>query len=221
MGFAYLRRRYVSKEEATNLLLLRVFSLGKRSEQFYDAITNHWRYVGNIRLIAGPDLATSTIEPHEFLDYLTGKLDNQFIDSEETLERRLAEIDYNPDHDTRYRVGEFFCYHDTWKTVLSRLACTHDAILMDLRGFSEENAGCIFEISALANLVSLDQIVFVIDETTDEPFLQEVLQQVWQELAPSSPNRQSARPATVFRFEGSIRGGLPDLLKAVSAAAVA
>src|SRR6185503_4308267 len=74
------------------LLLLRVFALGKRSERLFEVLGSYWRHVGSIQLIAGPDLATKTIEPHEFLDLLTGKLARRFIDGPATLDRRLAEM---------------------------------------------------------------------------------------------------------------------------------
>jgi hypothetical protein len=115
--------------------LLRVFSLGRRSERLFDALATHWRHVGNIRLIAGPDLATTTVEPHEFLGFLSGKLARRFIDGPETLDLRLSETDLEPDPDGRFRVSDYFCYDDTWLTVLSRLADESDAVLMDLRGF--------------------------------------------------------------------------------------
>ncbi len=51
---------------------------------------------GHIRLIAGPDLATSTVEPHEFLDFLSGKLGRRFISGPETLARRLSETEAAP-----------------------------------------------------------------------------------------------------------------------------
>ena len=40
--------------------------------------------------------------------------------------------------------------------VLSRLVHESDAVLMDLRGFSRGNAGCVFELQELARLVPLD-----------------------------------------------------------------
>jgi hypothetical protein len=61
-----------------------VFSLAKRSERLFDAFGAHWRYLGPIQLISGPDLATTTIEPHEFLEFLTGKLARRFIGNRET-----------------------------------------------------------------------------------------------------------------------------------------
>jgi hypothetical protein len=45
------------------LLLLRVFGFGQRSSRLMDLIATRWRYIGDIFLIAAPDLAAGTIEP--------------------------------------------------------------------------------------------------------------------------------------------------------------
>ena len=87
-------------------------------------------------MIAGPDLATTTIEPHEFLDFVSGKLDRRFIDNGRTLDLRIDQMDLAPDREGQFRVTEFFCHDDTWKMTLARLADESDAVLMDLRGFS-------------------------------------------------------------------------------------
>jgi hypothetical protein len=89
-----------------------------------DAFAKEWRYAGSIRLIAGPDLATSTVEPHEFLDFLSGKLARPFIPGSVMLDQRLAESEPRRDFDLRYRVSDFFCRDDTWKMVLARLAAS-------------------------------------------------------------------------------------------------
>jgi hypothetical protein len=149
----------------------------------------HWRYLGSIRLIAGPDLAAATMEPHEFLDFLSGKLARRFIDTPQTLDLRISEMDNQPDRDGQFRVNDFFCYDDAWKMVLSRLISTSDVVLMDLRSFSSQNAGCIFEINELINTVTLERMLFIIDETTDEDFLRQVLQQAWDGMGSTSPNR--------------------------------
>ena len=89
--------------------------------------------------------------------------------------QRLRERDTRPDRDLRLRVNDFFCYDDTWKMVLSRLVHESDAVLMDLRGFSRRNAGCVFELHELVRLVPLDRVVFVVDRRTDETLLAETL----------------------------------------------
>jgi hypothetical protein len=176
------------------LLLLRVFSLGKRSASLFDAFSRLWRYTGPIQLIAGPDLANSTVEPHEFLDFLGGRLQRRFITGPATLDRRLAETSLRPDPDSRFRVFEFFCHTDTWQMVLRRLVGQSDAVLMDLRGFTRTSKGCIFELHELLDAVPLKRVLLVVDHTTDYDFLADVLQQGWIHISGDSPNRIDVGP---------------------------
>ena len=87
------------------------------------------------------------MEPHEFLDFVSGTMARRFIDSAQTLELGISQMDLQPDSDNRLRVNDFFCHDDTWRMTLARLADECDAVLMDLRGFSDQHAGCIFEIN--------------------------------------------------------------------------
>jgi hypothetical protein len=216
-----LGRRLAAIEEAPELLLLRVFSLGKRSERLFDAVATHWRHVGGIRFIAGPDLATTTVEPHEFLDFLTGKLARRFIDGPQTLELRISETDSKPDRDGRYRVNDFFCHDNTWTVVLSRLVNDSDAVLMDLRGFSSQNQGVIHEIRELINTARLERVVFVVDGTTDERSLRQTFEDSWKQMPPTSPNRSfTPDQITLFQLTGSYDGEVRELLRALCDAAL-
>lgn len=218
-GFTLVGRRAGPASKSPKLLLLRVFSLGKRSELLYDALGMHWRHAGSIWLIAGPDLATTTVEPHEFLDFLSRKLARRFIDGPQTLRLRLSEADIDPDRDGRYRVNDFFCHDDTWRMVLSHLVEDSDAVLMDLRGFSPQNDGCVFEIDELINTVLLGRVVFIIDETTDEPFLRHTAQRAWDRMRLTSPNRLSVSgQLRLFRFTGSRSSELQQLLRTLCVA---
>jgi len=217
IGFAAPSQRDAAG--APRLLLLRAFSPGPLSERLFDAVTLHWRYAGSVQLIAGPDLATTTIEPHEFLDFLRGRLARRFIDGPETMDRRFAEVDLAPDHDGRFRVNEFFCYDDTWRAVLRRLATTSDVAVMDLRGFSRQHAGLAFEIQALIHTVELARILILVDASTDQAHLAEIAEDAWRTLPADSPNRASASPALrLFPAAGAHRAPLP-LLRALAAAA--
>jgi hypothetical protein len=187
-GFWLLRVR--RNPAGPRLLLLRVFALGRRSERLYDGLGKQWRAVGSIQMIAGPDLATTTVEPHEFLDFITGKLSRRFIDSGPSLDLRISQMDVEADGDGRFRVTEFFCHDDTWKLALGRLAGESDVVLMDLRGFSQSNAGCIFEINELFDLVPLQRVVFVIDDSTDQDFMRETMKRAWRQIKERSPNRR-------------------------------
>ncbi len=221
IGFQIASRSRAEDSPPPKLLLLRVFSLGRRSERLFDALSKHWLRVGSIRLIAGPDLATSTVEPHEFLDFLSGRLARRFIDGHQTLDLRLSEMDTRPDWDGRFRVTDFFCHDDTWRMAVVRLIGESSAVLMDLRGFSRENSGCRYEIAELLNVAPLPRLIFVIDGTTDVSLLEQVTRESWSRLRSSSPNRDRATAQVgLFRLTGFRSGELERLLHQLCAATV-
>ncbi|WP_306532537.1 hypothetical protein [Geobacter sp.] len=201
------------------LLILRVFSLGKRSEELFDAVTRHWRYLGDVRLIAGPDLAMATVEPHEFLDFVSGRLDRQFIDGPDALTRRLKELDTRPDFDGRFRVNDFFCHDDTWQMTLARLVGTSDVVLMDLRGFSPQNAGCAYELHELVATAPLERVIIAMDATTDAGFLEQTLRDAWGAMPAGSPNRSAKADAKIVRLPPTGDQGLFALLGLLCTAA--
>jgi hypothetical protein len=219
LGFRWFSR-HPKPANPPCLLLLRVFSLGRRSEQLFDAVSTHWRYLGRIQMIAGPDLATTTIEPHEFLDYVSGRLGHNFIDSPEKLESALAANKHEPDRDGRYRVAEYFCYGDTWQMVMRRLEDSCEVVLMDLRGFSPQNQGCIFEINTLINHMPLNQVIFTVDETSDQEFLRRTIDSAWKNVSIHSPNRDLEDPSvTFFRYHSGKDLPLERLLETLCQAA--
>jgi hypothetical protein len=200
------------------LLLLRVFALGRRSERLFDTVGSYWRHAGSIQLIAGPDLITKVVEPHEFLDFVSGRLARRFVDGPEALERRFSELDLGRDRDGRFRVNEFFCHDHTWRDVLSRLVRQGDTVLMDLRSFSPANAGVTFEVEELLNQVPLERVVFATDRTTSREFLSEVVEQACGRLRPSSPNQGKPVRLRLLDVENSTSGARK-LLASLCAAA--
>lgn len=185
LGFRTLERGGASA--APGLLVLRAFSLGRRSERLFSAVTKQWRHVGSVQLICGPDLATTTVEPHEFLDFLHGRISRRFIDGPAALEQRMQERDLAPDPDGRFRVNEFFCYDDVWRTVFARLLAVSDAVLMDLRGFSPQSPGLAFEVRELVRSAPLQRVVLLVDRHTDRAYLDEIAQEAWEGREPGIP----------------------------------
>ena len=205
--------------ESMTLLQLRVFALGKRSERLFDRLRKHWQYAGSIMLVAGPDLVTSTVEPHEFLDFVSGQLGRWFVADSQDLERRIVVAEKAPAADGRFRVNEFFCHSNTWRMTMERLAAASDAVLMDLRSFTQANQGCIFELSRLLDGIDLRQIVFLVDETTDLPFLETTLQRLWLRLSSDSPNQSALSPtARLFPIETQSERELSGLLRLLMSA---
>jgi len=176
------------------LLLLRVFGFGRRSRRLLDLLGARWRLIGSIDLIAAPDLASRTIEPATFMGFVRGRLANFFIQNDAQLEARFATLDHKPDPDARYRVNPLFCGNDMWKAAVVRLMRDASLVVMDLRGFSPERRGCIYELQTLLDVVSLERLVFLVDVTTHINELSAILLERWQELRADSPNIELDNP---------------------------
>jgi hypothetical protein len=220
-GFRLLRALEENDTPSSRLLLLRVFSIGSRSERLFAGFTKLWRHMGSVRMIAGPDLATSTVEPHEFLDFVAGRLQRRFITGPDTLEQRLRETEQGRDVDGRFRVADFFCHDDTWQMTLRRLEKDSDVVLMDLRSFSQSNRGCVFEIHELLDVVPLHHIVFVVDRTTDEHFVAQVFADAWAAVTKGSPNWNDPAPRIrLYHFDGHVGQDIPALVAVVASAGI-
>lgn len=200
------------------LLLLRVFSLGRRGESLFGRFSPRWRYTGPMLMVGGPDLAAAAVEPHEFLDFLAGRLQRQFITGPAALEQRLATMSPRPDPDHRFRVFEFFCHTDSWQPVLRRLVGDSDVVMMDLRGFTAAKVGCIFELHALLDSVRLDRVLLVVDDTTDRDSLTRVLHDGWSQLSTDSPNRSDVSPCVrLYHLEQPGAGSIGGLVATLAA----
>jgi hypothetical protein len=199
---AIYRRTRSPCHASQGLCFLRVFALGRRSESLLEAVARYWRGIGSIQMIAGPDLATGTVQPHQFLDFLGGNLEQHFVSNNDSLTRAMAELDDQPDRDGRFRINSLFCYEDTWQAALPRLVQSGETVMMDLRGFCAENAGCQDELRFLALEVPLQQCLLIVDKSTDREFLQQTLAEALASTAVNSSNA-SDPPAQfrIFEFE--------------------
>lgn len=139
-------------------------------------------------LVAGPNVAQSQMEPHEFFHYTSGQLDRQFIRSEEDFLQRMRESEEGMGPDGRFRIHEFFCHDDTWRYTVAGLLNNTVAVLMDLRGFYKANQGCLFEIEELLHLVPVQRILLLVDKSTEQELLNRKIQEVWAKLPISSIN---------------------------------
>jgi hypothetical protein len=70
----------------------------------------------------------------------------------------------------------FFCFDNTWRVTVARLIRESDAILMDLRGFTQANRGCAEELRAVFAEASMDRVLLMIDPSTDISQLEGALQ---------------------------------------------
>lgn len=196
--FSLLRKRKI-RSQAPRLLLLRVFALGDDSRNLFERIMRYWRYAGSIQMISGPDLATTTIEPHELIAYVSGQLNNAFCEDEDSIKTNIAKADLLPDLDSTHRVNEFFCRDNNWKQVLKGLVNSSDLVLMDLRRFSNAFNGCKYEIKALVNWFPMAKTIFIVDEFTDIEFTKATFIEGFEAADPNSVNLKSTTKITLFK----------------------
>ncbi|HMO46224.1 MAG TPA: hypothetical protein PKB14_09360 [Rubrivivax sp.] len=157
------------------LLLLRVFGDTARSEALFDRLVARWRWFGPVTMIAAPDVIARTVDPGDFLRFAAGDIGSTFVTTPQDLERRLAALDTAPDPDGRFRVNEFCCRDSSWQATVVQLIERADAVVMDLRGFNAQRAGCEFELGELARRRRPQQVVLLVDASTErarlEPWL--------------------------------------------------
>jgi hypothetical protein len=158
---------------ARTLLLLRVFGYVARTERLFDRVAARWRLFGPVTVIAAPDVVARTVDPGDFLNFVTGRTSDSFVQSQADLDARLASLDLAPDPDGRYRVNDFCCRDNTWQaTVLMQQA---DAVIMDVRGVTAARRGCDFELQQLACRLPGPKIVLVVDHTTDRAVIERAM----------------------------------------------
>ena len=63
---------------------------------YFDRLGRHWRYVGSLQVVTGPDVAHTTVQPHQLLDFLAGRLKKHFIGTANAIEARVRERTERP-----------------------------------------------------------------------------------------------------------------------------
>jgi hypothetical protein len=163
-GMGLAARWRARRGRPPTLLVLRVFHQDALARSLFDHVAERWRLSGNTVLIAGTDLADRTLDADDIFRFLDRKLAQRFIASPADIPRRIAEFDMTADIDGRYRVNECYCHDTMWQDALQALVRFSDVVLMDLRGFQAHNAGCRYELAALAGASHELRVVVLIDD---------------------------------------------------------
>ena len=208
-----------TRDAAVRLLLLRTFGARRRSTRLLRDVTRQWRWVGSVELIIAPDLASETLNPDEFLDFLVFRLSRRFVRDQNTIAGRVAELDLRPDRDGRYRVNELMCHDDTWRPTVEAMISTANVILLDLRGFGTGNFGVVDELERLVSLVPLQKIVALVDTSTDPTALRNALGRAAAVAPQGSPLDRDPAPALRVALNPDTRVGARRLLGALAASA--
>ncbi|HLZ31677.1 MAG TPA: hypothetical protein VKV73_30515 [Chloroflexota bacterium] len=196
---ADLERRYPIHSPLT-LLALRVFGT-PRLDDFVE-LTDHWRWLGSIQQLDGPDTAGNKAE--DVVRYLRGRLDQSIVADDTALEARLGSIRATLDPQLRFPLNSMQCTDATWQTALDRMLRTADAVVMDLAGFSNRNLGCVYELGQIIERIPVHRVILIVDDDADMPCLREVLDQAWRGLSPASPNSSTSPYIRAVRLRAEV-----------------
>jgi hypothetical protein len=170
------------------LLLLRVFGRVDRREKLLDTLDDTWRRIGRVDLIAGTDLAMRAMGSRMLESFLLRRTDEQFLKTAQEVDQRLERLQSRLEGDARYPLNAVYCYASAWQRAVTDLAPKSDAVLMDLRGFSGKNEGCVFELGWVVQHISLSRVILLTDASSDDQALERVTQAAWERLPFGSPN---------------------------------
>jgi hypothetical protein len=117
-----------------------------------------------------------------------------FVSSEKDLRARLEKLDRWPKNlDNTFKELPVMCYDNTWKRSVEVLAGEASVVMMDLRGFSESNKGCEYEVHFLFDHVPLSRLLFVAYADSAQ-LVRDTINKCWQELEQGSPNLDLSEP---------------------------
>src|ERR1051325_271525 len=164
-----------SQTAPRRLLLLRVFGGADKREDLLDHLDDTWRRIGAVDLIGAPDVASRTLNASMLEAFLLRRSDEQFLRSEDDVDRRIANPRSAIEADARYPVDPAFCYPDLWQIAVAGLARGADVVLMDLRGFTASRTGSAWEFAYLLQHFEFRRIVLIGDQHTKFEALRHVV----------------------------------------------
>jgi hypothetical protein len=216
----YRQRRAAERRRAKRLLFLRVFGQPRPHRRLLDVLDDTWRRVGRIDLVVGNDVALRTLTARTIEQFLMGRASRQFLKNEVEVRQKLAQLPFCLGFDCRYPINELHCLAGTWQLVITQLSSGVDALLLDLRDFQLRHRGATFELAYALQRVPLQRIVLLLDRTTDQTALTDVIRDAWQNLPEDSPNRRLTEAVLrPIRCSGLPLNDEPAIIQAVFTAA--
>ena len=133
-----------------------------------------------------------------FIFISIGRMKSNFVGHKGALENELANLEKYPVRlDNTFKEKPMSCYDNTWKLTVEELVKSASVVMMDLRGFSEKNKGCEYEVNLLLNRVHLDKILFL-GYSSAIPLIKEVIAEKFASLEANSPNMNNLKPLAVL-----------------------
>lgn len=186
----YRLSNYWSKRQAdksNRLVFLRVFGDARRGQFLFSHLAPRWKGLGSITCIAAPDVSVHQLEPDIGFDILLGRLRHRYLNRDEA-----NVIGRHINSEALGAVWVDHCFDDTWMSAVHSMLTQNAIVMMDLRGFTPQRKGCIYELGVLRDHINMSCVVFLVDGSTDLEFLETTLKQLWKSVSNNSPNHSKA-----------------------------
>lgn len=133
-----------------------------------------------------------------FIIYSRRRMKLDFVSNKEELNKDIEKLVKHPVRlDNTFKEKPMSCHDNTWKLTVEKLVTTANVVLMDLRGFSEKNKGCEYEVNLLLNTVPLSKILFI-GYSSALPLIKDVIQRKFKTLEEASPNLNTSNPNVII-----------------------
>jgi hypothetical protein len=114
----------------------------------------------------------------------------RFIASQADLTSNLNRIkNERVTKDGVYQDVSLYCHSNAWKPAIHSLLDLSAVILMDLRGLTPDRAGSLYELDLIIHNVSLNNVVFLINDEAENLQLVSLLEDKIARAKETSPNR--------------------------------
>lgn len=180
---------------------LRLFENQPRLRTF---MQGPWREFGHVHLL----LSAGSVTPAQYRwARKSGTFAQLFIRSREEFLAAIQQPGAQPNPKGRYRlknVGErpirvwdrygsykvraLLCHGSFWKVAVDMLLERVDLVVLDLSGFTPNNAGTRYELQRVVDRFPVERVVFLADQRSNLKFLTNELEQSWAQMAAGSPN---------------------------------
>lgn len=144
-----------------------------------------------------------------------------FATSATHIKERLQRFLHRPRRlDLTYKNLDMYCFDNTWKSAVAAFVAATDVVLMDLRGYSEQNKGCELEVNYLFDTTPINRIVFLVNGENNMQAVEDLVCTAWKRLHATSLNLATPDPvAKVYDIKDERRDDVRGLINTLVASA--
>ncbi len=139
---------------------------------------------------------------------------SSFLSDEDAVYRQIMSSVEGPERSGFYSNTYYSSHDDNWQSTIEGIAGIADVVLIDLRGFTNENRGTAFELAFVVNNFPLENVVALADKSTELDAVEAVLKDASQHMVASSPNAEAGQQDFMVYRRRRLRG--KDVFKVAS-----